>query len=59
MRRLQRMGLAVAAIAVILDQISKPLMRQWLADGDVRVGPFISLISAWNKGVGFSLLPVP
>ena len=56
MKRLQRIGLAVAAVAVILDQISKPLMRQWLAGGDVQIGPFLSLISAWNKGVGFSLL---
>lgn len=56
MKRLPRIGLAVAVVAVILDQISKPLMRQWLADGDVQIGPFISLVSAWNKGVGFSLL---
>jgi signal peptidase II len=55
-KRLQWIGLAVAAIAIILDQISKPLMRQWLANGDVQLGPFISLISAWNKGVGFSML---
>ncbi len=56
MKRLQRIGLAIAAVAVILDQISKPLMRQWLAGVDVQIGPFLSLISAWNKGVGFSLL---
>jgi len=55
-KRLQRIGFAVAAVAVILDQISKPLIRQWLAGGDIQLGPFLSLVSAWNKGVGFSLL---
>ena len=56
MKRLPRIGLAVAVVAVILDQISKPLMRSWLASGDVQMAPFLSFVSAWNKGVGFSLL---
>jgi signal peptidase II len=55
-KRLRLMGLAAALVTIVLDQISKPLMRDWLAAGDIQVGPFLSLISAWNKGVGFSLL---
>ena len=43
-------------LVVILDQISKPLMRDWLASGDVQIAPFLSLVSAWNKGIGFSML---
>ena len=54
--RLTAIGLGVALVAVILDQISKPLMRDWLSAGDVDVTSFLSLVSAWNKGVGFSLL---
>jgi signal peptidase II len=55
-KRLRLMGLAAALVTIVLDQISKPMMRDWLAAGDIQVGPFLSLISAWNKGVGFSLL---
>ena len=54
--RLTAIGLGVALVAIILDQISKPLMRDWLSAGDVDVTSFLSLVSAWNKGVGFSLL---
>ena len=56
MKRLPLMGLGVALVAIVLDQISKPLMRDWLAAGDVQVTPVLTLVSAWNKGVGFSLL---
>lgn len=56
MRRLRWTGLGVALLAIVLDQISKPLMRDWLSAGDVQVTSFLSLVSAWNKGVGFSLL---
>jgi signal peptidase II len=55
-KRLPLMGLGVALLAIVLDQISKPLMRDWLAAGDVQLAPFLTLVSAWNKGVGFSLL---
>src|SRR5258706_14999951 len=49
-------GLGVALLAIVLDQISKPLMRDWLSAGDVQVSSFLSLVLAWDKGVGFSLL---
>ena len=56
MKRPPLVGLGVALVAIVIDQISKPLMRDWLAAGDVQVTPFLTLVSAWNKGVGFSLL---
>jgi len=54
--RLSAIGLGVALLAIVLDQISKPLMRDWLSAGNVEVTSFLSLVSVWNKGVGFSLL---
>jgi signal peptidase II len=48
--------LGFALLAIVLDQISKPLLRDWLAGGDVQVTSFLNLVSAWNRGVGFSLL---
>jgi len=56
MTGLHRWGLASAAAVIVLDQLSKPLMRDWLAGRDLYVTSFFNLISAWNKGVGFSLL---
>jgi signal peptidase II len=58
MTALHRLGLASAVVVIILDQLSKPLMRDWLAGGDLYVTSFFNLISAWNKGVGFSLLTI-
>lgn len=56
MTGLHRLGLACAVLVIALDQISKPLMRSWLAASDIYVTPFFNLISAWNQGVGFSLM---
>ncbi|MEA2778578.1 MAG: signal peptidase [Rhodospirillaceae bacterium] len=56
MRRLRLLGLGAALAAIVLDQISKPLLRDWLAGGEVYVTSFFSLVSAWNRGIGFSLL---
>jgi signal peptidase II len=61
MKSLHRLGLGAAILVILLDQISKPLMRHWLAgagigDGGIQVTSFFNLVSAWNKGVGFSLL---
>lgn len=50
------LGIGIALVVILLDQISKPLMRGYLNGGDVVLTPFLSLVSAWNKGVGFSLL---
>ncbi len=52
----RRLGIGAAVLVILLDQISKPLMRDWLADTDISVTSFFNLVSAWNKGVGFSLL---
>jgi signal peptidase II len=56
MKRARLLGLALALLAIVLDQISKPLLRDWLAGGNVQVTSFFNLVSAWNRGVGFSLL---
>lgn len=56
MTGLHRLGLACAVLVIVLDQISKPLMRGWLAASDIYVTPFFNLVSAWNQGVGFSLM---
>ena len=56
MTGLHRLGLACAVLVIVLDQISKPLMRGWLAACDIYVTPFFNLVSAWNQGVGFSLM---
>ena len=56
MKPVHRLGLGAALLVVVLDQLSKPLMRGWLAGGDLYVTPFFNLVSAWNQGVGFSLM---
>lgn len=56
MTKPRSLGIAIALVVILLDQISKPLMRDYLDGGDVVLTSFLSLVSAWNKGVGFSLL---
>ena len=58
MRDIRLLGLAIAGLVVVLDQISKPLMRDWLSGGDIELTPFLGLVTAWNHGVGFSLLTI-
>jgi lipoprotein signal peptidase len=48
MRPLHRLGIGCAVLVIILDQLSKPLMRDWLSGGDIYVAPFFNLVSAWN-----------
>jgi signal peptidase II len=55
-KHLRLLGLAIAGLVIVLDQISKPLMRDWLSAGDIQLTSFLSLVKAWNHGVGFSLL---
>jgi len=55
-RKPRLLGLAIAGLVIVLDQISKPSMRDWLSAGDIQLTSFLSLVSAWNRGVGFSLL---
>ena len=51
MKPLRLTGLTIALAVILLDQLSKPLMRGYLAGGDVAVAPFFSLVSAWNKPI--------
>jgi signal peptidase II len=56
-RSLIRLGLAVAAIVMVLDQISK----WWIITAVmqpprvIEVTSFFNLVMAWNRGVSFSL----
>ena len=49
MKSLRLTGLGVALAVIVLDQLSKPLMRDLLAGGDIVVAPYVSLVSAWNE----------
>jgi signal peptidase II len=58
--RLRRLGLAAAAIALIVDQAFK----LWLlfvfaieSRGAVRVTPFFDLVLVWNTGISYGLFP--
>jgi signal peptidase II len=48
--------LGVSAGVVVLDQISKHLVRDLLADGSIRVTPFFDLVLILNPGAAFSFL---
>ncbi|HWT97818.1 MAG TPA: signal peptidase II [Terriglobales bacterium] len=59
--RLTGLGAAIAVVAIIADQ----LVKNWLLLGPMRepqlfeITPFFNVVSAWNKGVSFSLLWMP
>jgi signal peptidase II len=49
--------LPVSAVVILLDQLSKWLVRDWLAVGDsVTVLPFFNLVLVYNPGAAFSFL---
>ena len=49
--------LALAALLVALDQLSKYAIRQILVFGDnVEIAPFFSLVLVYNRGAAFSFL---
>ena len=53
-----RFGLAVAAIASLLDQVSKVYLLfgfDLAANGPIRIGPFIDIILARNTGISYGL----
>lgn len=53
-----RWGLLIAAIVVVLDQLTKALML-WLLSPPAQpigVAPFFNLVMVWNRGVSFGLL---
>ena len=55
---LTRFGLAVAAIACLLDQASKLYLLRVvdLADHPIRLGPFFDFILTKNPGISYGLL---
>lgn len=58
--KLARMGLITAAIVLVLDQISKYFVLQYLIDNQAAVSgievlPFFNLVLVWNRGVSFGL----
>jgi signal peptidase II len=48
------LGLAVAAVVVVLDQLTKWAVLSWL-DRDVALTPFFNLVLVWNTGVSFGM----
>ena len=53
-----KLGLAVAAVAVVLDQASKFFFHDLLVTGGSRaieVLPFFNLVTVWNYGISFGL----
>lgn len=52
-----RLGLAVALLVAVLDQITKQLMMGWLGDPYrvVEVTGFFNLVTVWNRGVSFGM----
>jgi signal peptidase II len=49
--------LALSALVVVLDQISKSIIAHWFALGrGIEVTPFFNLVLAYNRGAAFSLL---
>jgi signal peptidase II len=49
-----RLGLAVAAAVVVLDQLTKWAILTWL-DRAVALTPFFNLVVVWNRGVSFGM----
>lgn len=50
-------GMIVATIAAVLDQISKALVFGYMSEQSniVEIAPFFNLVIAWNTGVSFSM----
>ena len=50
-----RLGLAVAALVVVLDQLTKWAILTWL-ERAIDLTPFFNLVVVWNRGVSFGML---
>ncbi len=51
-----RLGLAVAVLAALADQLTKAWILGHLAPGAVlRLAPFLNLVLTWNRGMSFGL----
>jgi len=48
--------LALAALLVALDQLSKYVFMRLLAHGGIEVAPFFNLVLVYNRGAAFSFL---
>lgn len=48
--------LALAALLVALDQLSKYAVMRMLAHGGIEVAPFFNLVLVYNRGAAFSFL---
>lgn len=50
-------GIIVATIAAVLDQISKALVFGYMSEQSniIEIAPFFNLVIAWNTGVSFSM----
>ena len=57
-RRLFRLGLIICGGVIIADQVSKAIMLRIMEQHPfgIPVLPVFSLVTAWNKGVSFSML---
>ena len=49
-----RLGLAVAGLVVVLDQLTKWAILAWL-DRAIALTPFFNLVVVWNRGVSFGM----
>ncbi|MCK5296502.1 MAG: signal peptidase II [Alphaproteobacteria bacterium] len=52
-----KLGLLLAGLVALLDQISKWLVFEVLMQQThvIRVTPFFNIVSAWNRGISFSM----
>lgn len=50
-------GLTVAVLACAADQAAKFGLLPTLQHGPIAIGPFVSLVLAWNTGISYSLFP--
>jgi signal peptidase II len=48
------LGLVVAGLVVVLDQLTKWAVLSWL-DQPVALTPFFNLVLVWNRGVSFGM----
>jgi signal peptidase II len=58
MKRLQRIGFAIAGGLIVLDQLTKWIMRDIVdlaARGRIEILPFFDFTLVWNQGVSFGL----
>lgn len=52
-----RLGLGVAAVVLVLDQLTKWLILEYVMQPPrvIEVTPFFNLVMAWNRGVSFGM----